>query len=83
MSFQEKISKEAWNGTKTSVAHLIFFCSIAFSHVPGELRRKMDKKSEWCIFTCYSEQHKAYKLYNHVTKKIVLSIYVKFLEDKC
>ena len=42
----------------------------------------MSKKSERCIFTGYSEQHKAYKLYNPVTKKIVVRRDVKFLEDK-
>ena len=82
-SVQDKILEEAWSGTITSVSHLRVFGYVAFSHVPDELRRKMDKKSEHCTFTCYSEQHKDYKLYNHVMKNIVLSIDVKFLEDKC
>ena len=62
VSVQDKIPKEAWSRTKTSVAHLRVFGSAIFSHVPDELRRKLDKKSERCIFTGYSEQHKAYKL---------------------
>ena len=44
---------------------------------------KLDKKSERCIFTGYSEQHKAYKLYNPATKKVVVRRDVKFNEDKC
>ena len=83
MTFKDKIPKEAWSGTKTSVAHLIIFNSVVFTHIPDELRRKLDKKSECCIFTGYSEQHKAYKLYNPVTKQLVVSRDVKFIEDKC
>ena len=59
------------------------FGSVAFAHIPDELKIKLDKKSEQCIFTGYSEHHKAYKLYNPVTKKVVVSRDVKFTEDKC
>ena len=82
MTVQDKIPEEAWSGTKTSVSHLRIFGSVAFAHIPDELRRKLDKKSERCIFTSYSEQHKAYKLYNTVTKQLVVSRDVKFIEDK-
>ena len=83
MTIQNKIHEEAWSGTETSVTHPIIFGSIAFAHILDELKRKLDKKSERCIFTGYSEQHKAYKLYNLVTKKVVVSRDVKFIEDKC
>ena len=43
----------------------------------------MDKKSERCIFTHYSEHHKVYKLYNPITKNVVVRRDVKFIEDKC
>ena len=80
---KDMIPEEAWSGRKTSVAHLRVLCSFAFSPVPDELRKNMDKKSKKCIFTSYGEQKKAYKLYNHVTKKIVVSRDMKFVEDKC
>ena len=83
VSVHDKIPEEAWSGTKASVAHLIFFGFVAFSHVPDELKRKTDKKSERCIFTGYSEQHKVYKLYNLVTKKIMVRRDVNFLQYKC
>ena len=83
VSVQDKIPEETWSVTKTIVAHLRVFGYVSFSHVPNELRRNMDKKSEQCIFTGYSEQQKDYKLYNIVTKKIVVSRDVKFLEQKC
>ena len=83
VTVQDKIPEEAWSGTKTSVSHLRIFGYVAFAHILDELRRKLDKKSECYIFTGYSEQHKAYKLYNHVTKQLVVSRDVKFIEDKC
>ena len=42
----------------------------------------MNDKSEKCIFVGYSERSKAYKLYNHITKKLVISRDVKFNEEK-
>ena len=83
VNVQDKIHEEAWSGTKTSVSHLRIFGSVSFAHILDELRIILDKKSECCIFTGYSEQHKACKLYNYVTKNIVVSRDVKFLEDKC
>ena len=83
VTVQDKIPEKAWSGTKTSVSHLRIFGSVAFAHIPDEHRRKLDKKSECCIFTGYNEQHKEYKLYNPVTKQLVVSRDVKFIEDKC
>ena len=82
VTVQDKIPEEAWSGTKTSVSHLRILCSVAFAHKPDELRRKLDKKSERCIFIGYSEQHKEYKLYNLITKKLVVCRDVMFIEDK-
>jgi len=31
----------------------------------------------------YSEQHKYYKIYNPITKRVVVRNNVKFMEDKC
>ena len=83
VSVQGKTLEEAWSGTKTSVAHLRIFGSVTFAHVPNELIIKLHKKSEQCIFTGYSENHKAYKLYNPVTKNIVVRRDIKFIEYKC
>ena len=59
VTIQNKIHEEAWSGTKTSVTHPIIIGSVAFAHILDELKIKLDKKSERCIFTIYSEQHKA------------------------
>ena len=42
----------------------------------------MDDKSEKCVFVGYSERSKAYKLYNPITKKLMISRDVKFREEE-
>jgi hypothetical protein len=77
-----KVPQEAWSGTKLNVAHLRTFGCIEYTHIPSKLRKKLDDKSEKCIFTGYSETSKAYRLYNPITKKLILSRDVKFLENQ-
>jgi len=68
VSVKNMVPEAAWSGTKTSVTHLIVFGSVTFARVPTELRKKLDSRSEKCIFTGYSEKHKAYKLYTSSPK---------------
>jgi hypothetical protein len=42
------------------------------------MRRKLDDKSERCIFVGYSEESRAYRLYNPITKKYVINKDVEF-----
>jgi hypothetical protein len=77
-----KVPQEAWSGTKLNVVHLRTFGCIAYAHRPFVLRKKIDDKSEKCIFTRYSETSKAYRIYNPITKKLILSRDVKFMENQ-
>jgi hypothetical protein len=77
-----KVPQEAWSGTKLNVAHLRTFGCIAYTHIPSELRKKLDDRSEKCIFTGYNETSKAYRLYNPISKKLILNRDVKFLENR-
>jgi hypothetical protein len=81
-SLKMKVPQEAWSGTKLNVAHLRTFGCIAYTHIPSELRKKLDDRSEKCIFTGYSETSKAYRLYNPISKKLILNRDVKFLENQ-
>lgn len=42
---------------------------------------KLDERSQKCIFIGYCTKFKAYRLYNHVSHKIIISRDVKFVED--
>jgi len=77
-SLNMKVPQEAWIGTKINVSHLRTFGCIAYAHIPSQLRKKLDDRSEKCIFTGYSETSKSYRLYNPISKKLILSRDVNF-----
>jgi len=79
---QDKTPEEAWCGVKPSVQHLKIFGSLCFKHVPDQLRRKLDDKSQVMIMVGYHSTG-AYKLYDPNNKKIVFNKDVKFDETKC
>ena len=81
-SVMNKVPEQAWLGMYCSVSHLRVFGCVSYAHVPKERRGKLDDKSEKCIFIVYSEQSKAYKLYNPITKKTIISIDVMFKEQE-
>lgn len=81
-SVKDKILLEGCGKMQSSVSHLKVFGYIAYAYIPKEIRNKLDDTSEKCIFVEYSEQSKAYKLYNPIMKKEIISRDVKFLEDK-
>jgi len=71
---------EAWSGIKPNVQHLKVFGSITYAHVPKATRSKLDDKAMKTIFIGY--KHEGYKLYNPMTKKVIVSRYVTFAEDE-
>lgn len=80
-SVQNMTPEEAWSRQKPSVDYFRIFGCVAYAHVPDQKRIKLDDKGEKCIFLGVSNQSKAYKLYNPITKKIVISRDVIFDED--
>nr|GEY28217.1 retrovirus-related Pol polyprotein from transposon TNT 1-94 [Tanacetum cinerariifolium] len=79
-SLDYKTPQEAWNGLKPTVSHLWVFGSIAYVHVLSQRRLKLDDRSEKHVFVGYDKQSKGYRLYNPVTKKVVVSRDVEFDE---
>ncbi|MCH80264.1 hypothetical protein A2U01_0001030 [Trifolium medium] len=59
----------------------VFGC-IAFAHIPDSQRKKLDNKSIKCVHLGISDESKAYKLYNPVDKRIIISRDVVFDESK-
>lgn len=74
---------EAWYDKKPVVSNLRIFGSIADAHVSAEKRQKLDDKSVKCIFIGYSEESKAYHLYNPLTQQIYVNRDVIFDENSC
>lgn len=50
--------------------------------VPDQNRKRLDEKSELCIFIRYSSTRKAYKFYNPITNKLIVSRDVIFDEGE-
>jgi transposase InsO family protein len=74
---------EAWNGIKPSVDELRVFGCVAHVHVPAERRQsKLSDRSVRCIHVGYSTTTKAWRLYNPVTGKIIVSRDVTFEEGR-
>jgi len=71
---------EAWSGFKPNMQHLKVFGLITYAHVPKAARSKLDDKSMKTIFIGY--KHGVYKLYNPMTKKVIVSRDVTFSEDE-
>ena len=73
---------ECFNGRKPDVAHLKVFGCDTYMHVPKELRKKWDAKSQKCIFIGYSLYRKGYRLYDPRTKRLHESRDVVFVENE-
>ena len=72
--------EERYSGKKPDISHLKVFGCICYVHVPDELRTKLDAKAEKCIFLGYSLEHKGYRCYNPMTRKLRISCDVVFDE---
>ena len=64
---------EVLYGYKPEVGHLKIFGSNAFAHIPKDERRKLDAKSVKCTFLGYYDDHKAYKLLDINSHKLIAS----------
>lgn len=53
--------------------HLTLFACVAYAHIPDLLCKKLDDKWQIYIFVNYSQVRKGYKLYNLVTRKLIIS----------
>lgn len=73
---------EKWSKYKLSVEHLCVFGCIAYVLIPYEKRVKLDEKSVKCVMFGVSSESKAYRLYDPVSKKILISKDVRFDEKK-
>ncbi|KAL8094563.1 hypothetical protein AgCh_036190 [Apium graveolens] len=80
-SVRNNTPNEAWSGSKPTVGHFRIFGCIAYAHVPDQKRKKLDDKGEKCIFTGYDKRSKAYRLYNPLAKKLIISRDVEFNES--
>ena len=77
----DKTPQEAWSGQKPTVSHFRVFGSVAYAHVPDQRRTKLDDKSKRYVFIGYDERTKAFKLFDPIAKKVVVSRDVQVNEE--
>lgn len=81
-SVKNKTSEEAWSGVKPSIEYFRVFGCISHVHVPNSRRKKLDDESLACVMLGVSEESKAYRLYDPVSQRILISRDVIFEENK-
>ena len=78
-AIRNKTPYELRYGHVPSVKHLRIFGSTCYALIPKVHRNKLGARSRKCIFLGYSNTSKAYRLYDEVNKKFVVSRDVIFL----
>ena len=70
-----------WYGSIPDLSNLRIFWCDAFVHVPDVKRKKLDAKARKCKFVGYSLEQKAYRFWDPVQRKIIISRDVVFDEN--
>ena len=73
---------EGWFGRVPDLGHVRVWGCVAMVHVPAEKTRKLDGRSEKCIFVGYCLTKKQYKVYNPVTRRMFSTRDVVFREEE-
>nr|GFC46568.1 putative ribonuclease H-like domain-containing protein [Tanacetum cinerariifolium] len=76
----EKTPYHIINDQKPSVKFFHIFGSLCYIIRDGENLDKMKEKGDACIFVRYSNQSRAYRVFNKRTRVTVETIHVNFLE---
>ena len=78
----EKIPYEAWTSRKKCISHFRVFGFLTYAHILEEIMNKLNAKGEICIFLIYNNPFRAYKWYNPIAKKLIITRDFKLQEDK-
>lgn len=73
---------EIWYGSKPDISNIRVFGCRAMVKKPDQLRKKLDAKSHPCIYLRNADDAKGYRLYDPISRKIITSRDVIFLEDE-
>ena len=74
-----KTPYKMWHNKKSSVNHIRIFGCLMYTHIPSEIRSKMNKVSEAGIFVEYQSSHQ-YRIYNPKKGVVETSTAVEFYE---
>lgn len=77
-----KIPRERWSGKEINYSHLKVFGCIAYALIDREDRKKLDAKSQKCVFIGYDGDEYGYRLWDYENNKVIRSHNVVFHEEK-
>ncbi|KAK2983980.1 hypothetical protein RJ640_027305 [Escallonia rubra] len=76
------IPKEEWSGKPVNYSFLRVFGCIAYAHIDKEEKKKLDSKSQKCVFIGYGGDEYGYRLWDYEHNKIIRSRDVIFNESR-
>ena len=82
LAVKDRTPEEAWSGDKPSVEYFRIFGCISHVHISDKRRTKLDDKSLQCVLLGVSDESKAYRLYDPISQKIIISRDVVFEENR-
>ncbi|RDY04492.1 hypothetical protein CR513_11796, partial [Mucuna pruriens] len=82
LTVKDKTSEQMWSKNKPKVDYFGVFGCLAHVHVPNQRKTKLDDKNLKCIPLGVSDESKAFRLFDPVARKIIVSKDVNFEEDK-
>ncbi|PHT78282.1 hypothetical protein T459_16334 [Capsicum annuum] len=74
--------EKAWSEEKPSVDYFRVFGCVGHVHIPDARRTKIKDKSVSCVLFGVSGDSKEYKIFDPVSKRIIVSRDVIFKEDR-
>ena len=77
-----KCPEEAFTGCKVSVSHVKTFGCIAYADIPKETRGKLELVARKTILVGYMPTSRQYRLYDPVTREVIVSSAPIFAEDE-
>lgn len=76
------IPHELWNGEMPNAMNFQIFGTKCYAHIPTEKRKKFDNTAVQMRFIGYEPGSKAYRLYDPVNGKLLVSRDVRFLRNE-
>ena len=83
-SVEGKTPYEVWKGVKPNLSHVRVFGSTVFVHIPKEKRSKFEPKAVKCHHVGYCETQKAFRAWDPVSRKVLISrdVFFQELDDR-
>ena len=74
--------QRVWSSKEVSYRHIRVFGCLAYVHIVGDQRGKLDSKSRPCLFLGYGDDEFSYQLWDLVEKKLIESHDIVVMEEK-